>query len=117
MILFYENFGFTFRTGKNVNLMNVQYMKLGVVYSTNIVFWKPIYQMIFSSTHWALCICDNNWNYSAYIYIYIYYININIYKYINIYKLYKFIEMHVGCKKHLFEIIKEYIKNTKCKNM
>ena len=53
----------------------------------------------------------------VHIYIYIYYININICKYINIYKLYKFIEMHVGCKKHLFEIIKEYIKNTKCKNM
>ena len=46
--------------------MNVQYMKLGVVYSYNIVFWKPIHQMIFSSTHWALCICDNDRNYRIY---------------------------------------------------
>ena len=57
---------FPFRTSRNVHLMNVQYMKLGVVYSYNIVFWKPIHQMIFSSTHWALCICDNDRNYRIY---------------------------------------------------
>ena len=27
--------------------INVQYMKLGVVYSTNIAFWKFIYQIIY----------------------------------------------------------------------
>ena len=56
------------RTSRNVHLMNLQYMKLGVVYSINIIFWKSIYQMIFFSTHWALCICDNNRNYSICIY-------------------------------------------------
>ena len=38
IILLYENFCFSLRTSRNVHLMNVQYMKLKVVYSTNIVF-------------------------------------------------------------------------------
>ena len=38
IILLYGNFCFSLRTSRNVHLMNVQYMKLKVVYSTNIVF-------------------------------------------------------------------------------
>ena len=45
IILFYENFSFSFRTSRNVPQMNVQYKKLGVVYSTNIAFRKPIYHI------------------------------------------------------------------------
>ena len=46
--------------------------------------------------------------------------NINIYIYIYIYiytnkKIYKYLETHV--EKYSFEIIKEYIKNRKYKNM
>ena len=38
IILLYGNFCFSLRTSRNVHLMNVQYMKLKVVYSTNIAF-------------------------------------------------------------------------------
>ena len=38
IILFNGNFCFSLRTSRNVHVMNVQYMKLRVVYSTNIVF-------------------------------------------------------------------------------
>ena len=34
---FFENFCFSFRTSRNVHLMNIQYMKLEVVHSTDIV--------------------------------------------------------------------------------
>ena len=68
IILFYENFSFSFGTSRNVPQMNVQYKKLGVVYSTNIAFRKPIYHI----EHFITCICDKNRNYSIYIYIYIY---------------------------------------------
>ena len=47
IISFYESFCFSLRTSGNVHLVNVQYMKLGVVYSTIIAFWKPIYQLIY----------------------------------------------------------------------
>ena len=68
--------------------MNVQYMKLGVVYSTNIVFRKPIYQMINIRIHIHIYIYIYIYK-CIYIYIntyiYIIYIYIYIYKYIYIY--------------------------------
>ena len=53
IILFYVNFSFCFGTSRDINLTNIQYMKLRVVYSTNISFLKSIDQMIKMKIHWS----------------------------------------------------------------
>ena len=87
--------------------MNVQYMELGVVYSINIVFWKSICQIIFSSTieHFVYVTTTKT---IVYIYIYILYIYVYIYICIYIY-IYVYVYMYICIYVYIYIYIYEYI--------